>query len=72
MDLESGTRLLVEGRPGSGKTTLVHKISQDWATGDLLTFKHVRLLILVHLRAFSSEPNIDLHEHFKLLFSDPF
>ena len=27
----SGALLLVEGRPGSGKTTLVHKITRDWA-----------------------------------------
>ena len=59
--LESGTRLLIEGRPGSGKTTLVHKISQDWAK-DSLTFKHVRLLFLVHLRAFSSDPGIELRD----------
>ena len=26
-----GALLLVEGRPGSGKTTLVHKITRDWA-----------------------------------------
>ena len=28
---ESGTLLLVEGRPGSGKTTLMHKVTRDWA-----------------------------------------
>ena len=27
----SGALLLVEGRPGSGKTTLVHKVTRDWA-----------------------------------------
>ena len=58
--LGSGTRLLIEGRPGSGKTTLVHKISQDWAN-DGLKFRQVRLLFLVHLRGFLSAPNIKLH-----------
>ena len=27
----SGALLFVEGRPGSGKTTLVHKVTRDWA-----------------------------------------
>ena len=58
-NLSSGMRMLVEGRPGSGKTTLVHKFSQDWANG-CLKMKYVRLVFLVHLRALSSTPNIDL------------
>ena len=35
-NLNSGMRVLVEGRPGSGKTTLVHKVSQDWGNGCIL------------------------------------
>ena len=58
--LGSGARLLIEGRPGSGKTTLVHKVSKDWAK-DSLKFDQVRLLFLVHLRGFLSDPNIKLH-----------
>ena len=58
---ESSTHLLVEGRPGSGKTTLVHKASKDWASG-YLKFPHNRLLFLVHLRAFSSNPDVGLHD----------
>ena len=58
-NLSSGMRVLVEGRPGSGKTTLVHKVSQDWANG-YLKMKCVRLVFLVHLRALSTTPNIDL------------
>ena len=65
--LESGARLLVEGRPGSGKTTLVHKVSQDWAGGKL-KFKQMRLLILVHLRAFCSDASIDLNDILKCYF----
>ena len=57
--LGSGARLLIEGRPGSGKTTLVHKVSKDWAKGEL-RFDQVRLLFLVHLRGFLSDPNIKL------------
>ena len=58
-NLNSGMRVLVEGRPGSGKTTLVHKVSQDWGNG-CLKMKYVRLVFLVHLRALSATPNIDL------------
>ena len=32
-DLEDGARVLLEGRPGCGKTTLMHKISRDCALG---------------------------------------
>ena len=53
----SGALVSIEGRPGSGKTTLVHKISNDWATG-----KHVlvgaKLLFLVSLRVLSKMDGI--------------
>ena len=67
--LGSGARLLVEGRPGSGKTTLVHKVSKDWAKGEL-RFDQVRLLFLVHLRGFLSDPNIKLHNILECYFND--
>ena len=60
-DLESGTRLLIEGRPGSGKTTLVHKFSQDWGRGKL-QLKHIKYLFLVHLRGFFNRPSVTLRE----------
>ena len=43
--------VLIEGRPGSGKTTLVHKITQDWAHGKpiLLGARRVFLVTLRHL-----------------------
>ena len=45
-----GGLLLVEGRPGSGKTTLVHKIARDWASGgDVLTNAKLVFLIPLHV-----------------------
>ena len=62
-DFESGARLLIEGRPGSGKTTLVHKFSRDWANGgNFLRLDSIRLLFLVHLRAFLNDPDIGLRK----------
>ena len=60
-DLKSEDRLLIEGRPGSGKTTLVHKFSQDWGKGDIW-LESVELLFLVHLRGFFNDPNISLRK----------
>ena len=67
--LGSGARLLIEGRPGSGKTTLVHKVSKDWAKGEL-RFDQVKLLFLVHLRGFLSDPNIKLRNILECHFND--
>ena len=60
-NLSSGARVLIEGRPGSGKTTFVHKLSRDWANKEV-TIRHVRLLFLIQLRGFSSDPNIGLRD----------
>ena len=49
-----GGIILVEGRPGSGKTTLVHKIARDWASwSDMLT--NAKLVFLVPLRVLDLE-----------------
>ena len=58
-NLENGTRLLIEGRPGSGKTTLVHKFSQDWGRSKL-QLRNIKLVFLVHLRGFFNNPDITL------------
>ena len=68
-NLVSGTRLLIEGRPGSGKTTLVHKFSQDWASGKL-NLKNIRLLFLVHLRVLLNDPSIELRDILKHYYKD--
>ena len=47
--IENGLLVLIEGRPGCGKTTLTHKITRDWARGpDIL--KRAKELFLVSLR----------------------
>ena len=48
---DSGALLLVEGRPGSGKTTLMHKVTRDWAIkGNVLV--EAEVVVLVPLRLF--------------------
>ena len=60
-NLRSVTRFLIEGRPGSGKTTLVHRFSKDWASGNpKLDIKNIELLFLVHLRGFFNACDITL------------
>ena len=50
-EYKEGELVLIEGRPGSGKTTLVHKITQDWAHRKpiLLGANYVFLVTLRHL-----------------------
>ena len=60
-NLASGTRLLIEGRPGSGKTTLVHKFSQDWGRGKI-QLMNIKLVFLVHLRGFFNDSKIGLRD----------
>lgn len=44
--------ILLEGRPGCGKTTLVHKISKDWAKGEHI-LEGAKCVFLVTLRLLS-------------------
>ena len=46
--------ILLEGRPGCGKTTLMRKMSKDWGEGAILTF--VKYLFLIPLRQFYTKP----------------
>ncbi len=56
---DNGSRILIilEGRPGCGKTTLMHKLSQDWGKGEVL---NSYLLFLVHLRRFNNRSDVQL------------
>ena len=41
--------ILLEGRPGSGKTTLVHKVIKDWAEGEMLAKAKYRFFVTLRL-----------------------
>ena len=56
---KSGKLVLVEGRPGSGKTTFIHKLSRDWAASPNGA---IRLMLLVSLRVLNSYPNPGLSD----------
>ena len=58
-ELEDGTLVVMEGRPGCGKTTLMHKLSQDWEKRRILASC---LFILVHFRRFSNRADIQLSD----------
>ena len=67
-DINHGDRVLVVGRPGSGKTTLVHRVSQDWARG--LMLRLVKALFLIFLRGFHSNPGVCLKSLLKCYFKN--
>ena len=65
----AGSRILLEGRPGSGKSTLMNKISRDWAQRDILN-DLVSLLILVPLRQLVSETEVTLETLLSIVLID--
>ena len=68
-DLQGGSLLLIEGCPGSGKTSLVHKSSQDWAKNQQ-KLSDYKLLFVVHLRVFLNDPDIQLRDIIKHYYKD--
>ena len=57
-EVEEGARLVFEGRPGCGKTTMMNKVSQDWAKWKI--FSKSSLLFLVHLRSLENRSDVKL------------
>ena len=58
-EYQTQTLFLVEGRPGSGKTTLVHKVTKDWAEKREILID-CEIIIFVPLRLFFSSSNEDI------------
>ena len=61
----SGALILVEGRPGSGKTTLMHKVTRDWGLKRNILV-NAEIVVLVPIRLFgTSNREISLSDIFK-------
>ena len=67
-EYKSNELILVEGRPGSGKTTLVHKVIKDWASGKALT--KCKLTLLLTLRLIKDSQDETLEKVLQTLYSD--
>ena len=65
---ETENLVLIEGRPGCGKTTLLHKVSRDWSLGEEV-LSGAEVVLLVPLRLLSSAgKSIELSDLFKNYF----
>ena len=67
-EYKSNELILVEGRPGSGKTTLVHKVIKDWASGKALAKS--KLTLLLTLRLLNGSRDESLEKVLQTLYSD--
>ena len=67
-EYREGALVLVEGRPGSGKTTLVHKVTRDWATGRKV-LQGAKMVFLITLRLLNfSKKDQSLLEVFEVFY----
>ncbi len=64
--VSSSELIMLEGRPGSGKTTLVHKIVKDWANGKILL--GAQLVFLVVLRELNNSQAHSLSDLLKMFY----
>ena len=67
-ECKSNELTLVKGRPGSGKTTLVHKVIKDWASGKALAKS--KLTLLLTLRLLKDSQDETLEKVLQTLYSD--
>ena len=67
IDSEKRYIVLIEGRPGAGKSTLVTKVSIDWANGEIL--QDVEIFVLVRLRRFLGKEQLTLEDLFGIYSS---
>ena len=60
--------ILIDGRPGSGKSTLITKVTKDWAEGKIL--QNIKIFILVVLRQFKHAKKLALKDVLGEYFDD--
>ena len=68
-EYREGVLVLVEGRPGSGKTTLVHKVTRDWATGRKV-LQEANWVFLITLRLLNFSGKDKLTDLLNLFYED--
>ncbi len=67
---QGGVVILIEGRPGSGKTTLMHKVAHDWSLKRGI-LEGANIVVLIPLRLLDCiTGDIDLYQILKLHFDD--
>ena len=68
-EYKCGELVLVEGRPGGGKTTLVYKVARDWARGvDVL--KNAKMVFLIPLKNLAHKSDGNLSDVLGSFYSD--